>query len=670
MRQHIGREVGWVQLGGGLLFFSSSLSMASGDGRGSLLLHGMYLVLLSLTLWPLRLVLLKGAAAAGSRAHSFRSVWQWWAGAMLAWFMGDLLWTARAVADAGAPELGVDDVAYLAFYPLALHALAHFPGLGETRLERWRIQLDALLAALTVGTVFLWFWPQSGEPGAPLAWLVHVVHIANPIGDLMLLTAVAVLRTPQMNEQSAGVLRTLMLALAVKALADTLHAGAVIANLSILKGLTGALWLSFFGIVSLCAGRGSHALEPSPVNSRAPEIGWLPYASVVLTGMLLLESVFSGNGEASKVVAVGTVALSLSVLLRQALVSQENRRLDRLATEGAAESRLAALVRHSHDIVVVVDAAGLVGYASPSVERILARAPEQLVGLSGFALIHPDDVMAMEQVLNLVLEFPDRSQALVTRARHGDGTWREMEIIATNRLATSSIHGIVLNLRDVTERRELEGKLEWQAFHDPMTGLANRVLFTDRVKHALTRRQRSAHDIGVLFIDLDNFKVVNDTLGHHAGDALLREAARRIAIEVRGADTVARLGGDEFAVLLEEATREQCQQTAERLLVQLTRAFVVEGCEVFTGASIGLTMADIGATYEELVRDADVAMYVAKAEGRGRVVAFHDSMRVEITERLLLEANSQCTTSRRSICIRERSSAPKRSFAGRIPSVA
>lgn len=628
------RHVGWGQIAGGLLFAVGSLVFPPAHVPANIGLAVLYLGVASVTAWPVW-----RAVRSGRLPASTRPAWLWLTGAALVWFLADVAWKVRELGGGEAPVFSLEDVGYLAFYPLALQALASFPGWGSSRHEQWRIQLDALLAALTVGVVLFWIWPLTTSPDIPFAWIVQVVHVANPTGDLMLLTAVAVLRARHTSLPTVRLLRSLMLALAIKALADTLHAGVVIGNLAMLDGLSGALWLSFFGIISLCTEHADRSIEHSGGVPQTLNLRWLPYASVILTGGLLLQSAFAGKPEVTRIMALGTVALSVSVLLRQALVGAENRRLDRLATEGAAESRLAALVRHSHDIVVVVDAEGVVGYASPSVEGILSHDPRGMVGLSGFDMIHADDVDGMKHVLAQVLHHPDRSQAMVTRARHGDGSWREMEIIATNRLATPSIHGIVLNLRDVTERRELEGKLEWQAFHDPMTGLANRVLFTDRVKHALTRRQRSPHDIGVLFIDLDNFKVVNDTLGHHAGDTLLREAARRIASEVRGADTVARLGGDEFAVLLEDASREQCQQTAERLLAQLTKAFMVEGREVFTGGSVGLTMADVGVTYEELVRDADVAMYVAKAEGRGRVVAFHESMRVEMTERLLLEAD-------------------------------
>ena len=624
------RRLGWTQVAGGALFAAVLYFFGAQSTTASLL----FVCVALPTLWQI------WYGWRQRQLHPEHSrAWGWFGLAMIAWFSGDAIVTALSFGNATAAELSIGELGYLGFYPFALRALAALPGLGDSRNERWRAKLDATLAALTVGTLFLWIWPLPNTEGISHAWLVRLVHVANPMGDIMLLTGLVVLSSRQTSSGSLRLVRTLMLALAVKTLADTLHARAVIANATALDGMIGALWLSFYGIMSLAVAE-ERAPKPHTATQRLPlNLSWMPYACVLLAGALLIYVLFSGDIEKARGVAVGAVALSLTVLGRQTLVSAENLRLDRLATTGAAESRLAALVRHSHDVVVVLNAEGTFTYVSPSVERILERDPVDLIGRSGFDVIHPDDVSTMRRMLHRLLESPSRSESVVTRALRGDGSWRELEVIASNRLDTNSIHGIVLNLRDVTERRELEGKLEWQAFHDPMTGLANRILFADRVGHALTRRQRSPYDIGVLFIDLDHFKIVNDTLGHPAGDALLREAARRIASEVRSTDTVARLGGDEFAVLLEDATEEQCRHTAERLLVQLLRAYDVSGREVFSGASIGLTMAEPGVSLDELVRDADVAMYVAKAEGRGRVVTFRASMREEVTDRLALESD-------------------------------
>jgi len=196
---------------------------------------------------------------------------------------------------------------------------------------------------------------------------------------------------------------------------------------------------------------------------------------------------------------------------------------------------------------------------------------------------------------------------------------------------------------DITDRKQLEEKIAHQAFHDPLTGLANRVLFRDRVAHAIARTQRRGSPPAVLFLDLDNFKAVNDSFGHAAGDHLLTEVAGRLGRTLRAAATCARPGGDEFAVLLEDApdgaapgANAAC--VAERLLAAFAPPIVVEGTEVFVGVSVGIAVAAAGDTAEELLRNADLAMYRAKTTGKARYEVFEPTMHAAVRRRLELEA--------------------------------
>src|SRR5262249_48771206 len=158
--------------------------------------------------------------------------------------------------------------------------------------------------------------------------------------------------------------------------------------------------------------------------------------------------------------------------------------------------------------------------------------------------------------------------------RHRDGHMVCVESVGSNMIHVESVRGIVLTFRDVTERRAMEGRLRHQAFHDGLTGLANRSLFEDRVRHALERTRRSRASVAVLFVDLDDFKTVNDSLGHAAGDELLTEVARRVLGLLRAGDTAARLGGDEFAVLLEDAS--SATHVADRIIEALAEPFAVD----------------------------------------------------------------------------------------------
>lgn len=617
------------------MFGVAMLANWPGAEAREMALNVVYLTIGAPTLWALF-----EASRDAEVEEAHRRAWRELMWATACWWIGDAVWAVIAFTTGSRPPLSVADLAYLAFFPLALRALARFPGLGATTAERWRVQMDAVVAAITTGTVFYWISPLESTSQGPWHWLADAVNTAYPLSDIMLLTGAVVLWSRQTNGRSMSIIKLLTAAIGVKTLSDLLYARTVIANEQLVSMITDSGWIGWYGFVTLAAVKArdlTHA--PAPDQSRARRMAWLPYASITLVVVLFIDLIQREQFSPARGVAVGLLALLLVILIRQAIVSGEMNRLDKLAVGLQAESRLVALVNHASDLIMIIDVDSTIRFVSPSVTRILGVTPAQLVGTNGMGLLHIDDTDNAQLMLARLLQHPSAQETFVCRIQHGGGGWRWVEVVCTNHMGTESINGLVINLRDVTERRELEGKLEWQAFHDPMTGLANRVLFADRVGHALERRQRTAMQLGVLFIDLDHFKIVNDTLGHAAGDTLLREAARRIQGAVRAADTVARLGGDEFAVLLEDAAPRECIETGERLLHQLTRAFTIEGREVFTGASIGVTVAEVGASLDDLVRDADVAMYVAKGEGRGRVVVFEASMRDQVAERLHLEAD-------------------------------
>jgi diguanylate cyclase (GGDEF)-like protein len=203
------------------------------------------------------------------------------------------------------------------------------------------------------------------------------------------------------------------------------------------------------------------------------------------------------------------------------------------------------------------------------------------------------------------------------------------------------VEGIVANVQDVTDRKRAEDELRHQAFHDGLTGLANRGLLVDRIEQAVRRAGRRGVDPAVIYLDLDGFKGVNDRYGHDGGDQLLRAVGQRLTATVRSEDTVARLGGDEFAVLIDENHEEAAEATttAERILQALTAPVEVAGHEVRISASLGVAAGSVGCTADELLRNADLAMYQAKGAGKGRVVVYDEAMGSEAGEMVLLEAD-------------------------------
>jgi diguanylate cyclase (GGDEF)-like protein len=206
------------------------------------------------------------------------------------------------------------------------------------------------------------------------------------------------------------------------------------------------------------------------------------------------------------------------------------------------------------------------------------------------------------------------------------------------------VRGIVLNSRDVSERKAFEEQLAHQAFHDPVTGLANRALFGERVRHAVTRARRDHIGLAVIFIDLDDFKTINDSLGHAAGDQVLLEVGKRLATSIRASDTAARFGGDEFAVLLEGVeSAQEAADTAERILEALAVPLAIEHKELVTRASMGISMVagEAPADAEEMIRNADAAMYIAKRDGKGGYRMFEPAMHEGVLARLELRGDLQ-----------------------------
>ncbi|MBW3562177.1 MAG: EAL domain-containing protein [Actinobacteria bacterium] len=305
------------------------------------------------------------------------------------------------------------------------------------------------------------------------------------------------------------------------------------------------------------------------------------------------------------------------------------------------EARFGMLVQHSSDVILIVDDRARITYISPSVERVFGWRAEEVEGMRFLDLVHPEDLPQLTTFAAEVAGEPGLMPLVECRLRAKDGTWRHVESVGNNLLHDPSLRGFVLNTRDVTDRKSLESQLEYRAFHDELTRLANRALFTDRVEHAVARVvDRRAEPIAVLFLDLDGFKNVNDRLGHATGDELLVQVADRLRTCLRDADTAARLGGDEFAVLLEDMADESGPaRVAERILKTLRQPFDVAGTEVTIDASIGIAAATGGETAEDVLRNADIAMYTAKGSGKGRYDIFEPRMHAAVVERLELESD-------------------------------
>ncbi|WP_406839009.1 EAL domain-containing protein [Streptomyces sp. AHU1] len=360
-----------------------------------------------------------------------------------------------------------------------------------------------------------------------------------------------------------------------------------------------------------------------------------PYLAAAVCTLGILYNILNGR-RVDRVVLVTAGLVVLALVVRQGIMLLDNITLTQELAQ--KENHFRSLVQGSSDVIMIAAPNGILRYVSPAAAGVYGRPAEELVGSELASLIHPEDLGC---VVHEVRRFLAASHAeepttrIECRFRSGDGGWLNVE-------STVNRHhgGLIFNSRDVTERVRLQAQLQHNAEHDPLTDLPNRALFTRRVQQALSGRRSTDRGTAVLFIDLDGFKAVNDTIGHQAGDELLVQAARRLQDSVRHGDTAARLGGDEFAALIvgdggrdRTAREQQVRELADRLRIRLSQPYCIDGNDVRVAASIGVGFAEPGLGAGELLRNADLAMYRAKAAGKGRVELYAPQMQQDVVRK-------------------------------------
>lgn len=300
-----------------------------------------------------------------------------------------------------------------------------------------------------------------------------------------------------------------------------------------------------------------------------------------------------------------------------------------------SEQWFRGLVQNSSDVIAVLDETGVFTYVSPASKTVLDAGPEELRGKNFLELVPHDQPTAVEEVRHALMSTSPGSRTIEVILERADGGKRTAEVTVTDLRDDPSVQGLVLNIRDVTDRKNLEEDLRHQVLFDKLTGLGSRVQFTNQVADALENNRRPGSSVAVLFIDLDDFKNINDSLGHAAGDLVLVEISSRLQGRLRLHDTAARFGGDEFAILLSDVYADSdVTLVADRIVEELSRPVELMGQEIRLGVSIGISVDDDGSqSPEDLLRAADVAMYEAKAQGKGRWALFEDQMADQTIER-------------------------------------
>jgi diguanylate cyclase (GGDEF)-like protein/PAS domain S-box-containing protein len=302
----------------------------------------------------------------------------------------------------------------------------------------------------------------------------------------------------------------------------------------------------------------------------------------------------------------------------------------------ASEARFRALVQHSTDVAAIIDVSGTVQHVSRPALDVGGRAIATFTGTNVWDLVHPDDRPATHAVLAEVVAEPGTTRSAEMRIERADGVWRWVEVVATNLIHEPAVAGIVVNVRDITRRKRAEAELYHRAHHDQLTGLPNRSLLLDRMA-----RSSAASSVALLLLDVDEFKLINDTHGHAVGDTLLCMVASRLRDAVRQGDTVARLGGDEFVILCPDIDdAADAAAVAAQVKAAFAPAFdLAPGVRYRLDATVGIAMGEPGVDPARLLADADTAMYATKRRGRGGHGLFDEGVRRAATARRALDAD-------------------------------
>ncbi len=599
---------------------------------------------------------------------------------VVALFITDAIYGWLLLHTGYTPGSGLLEIGWIAFYVLfgaaALHAsmrtISDSPGDAEVRVGAGRLTLLAFASLLAPFAQLIQLWS-----GKKVANLPVILGATITLFVLAIVRMSGLVRRQQQSADREKALRQAGASLVTATNRSAIHDAATQAALS-LAGTAAAIRMceqpdEGEGLVVVASSGGpedatgvAFSLDTlqewklqrlmdrdayvvkmhestlrDPLSMRISEEG-----SVFVAPLFLREELHGLMVVASVEPMPASVADALRALASQVALALESATLTEDLLIQQSEARFASLVKNSTDVVTVIEPDTTVRYASPSSARVFGYEPAELEGMRFADLLGPEDKAKVMGFLMGTGEGEGHTGILEFKIEGKNGEAFHAETLRTSLLHDPNVRGIVLNTRDISERKAFEEQLSHQAFHDSVTNLANRALFTDRVEHAVERQQRDHKPIAVLFMDIDDFKTVNDSLGHAAGDQLLAEVGERLKTTLRAADTAARLGGDEFAILLdldEDGEGVQAADVADRVMQMLEAPFTLEGKEVFVRASVGIAVAEGQEIIlsEEILRNADVAMYMAKERGKGCYQVFEPEMHDTALKRLEMKADLQ-----------------------------
>jgi diguanylate cyclase (GGDEF)-like protein/PAS domain S-box-containing protein len=571
-----------------------------------------------------------------------RQTWTLMAMTQACWIVANTWWaTYELVLDRVVPTPAPPDVFFSAALVFGVGAVVSgIVPVITNRTSGIRLGLDLFLVG---GSMLFIAWATvlsdllegpSTSFGGTVTWLYPAADVAAMTVAFATMTRVD--RRDRLPWLLVGA------AFLVGAHADVMWAWANVDGGFAAGSLVDPLWVLEYALVGIAALTVREHADASPlrvVPSRGESVSaYLPISVAVVVAI-----VQQARGELPQPVVAGGMVIVAVLIVRQVLAISENHSLmrdlevrvhERTAELRASEDHFRSIVQHISDVVVILDEDDEILYQSPSAERILGYGRGELLGRHAGEFLHPEDLVVAAAARDAAVADPGGSQTCAARARGRDGTWRHLEASITSLLDHPEVRGIVLALRDISERVALEERLRFEAHHDALTGLANRALFQVELDELLAGGRQPS----LVLLDLDEFKALNDTSGHDLGDDVLVAVAKRLLRSTRPGDVVARLGGDEFAVVVpDDPEGEAAMAVANRVLESLRQPLTVRDRSVRCLGSVGVATAEPGTTPAVLLSGADVAMYEAKARGKGRVERFSADMRDAVVRRQGLE---------------------------------
>lgn len=578
------------------------------------------------------------ACAAAALRHVGRSrvAWLLIAASALTWSIGEAVWSYYELwLGHQTPFPSPADAGFLGAVPLAAAGIALFAPARRRAVIRLATVLDGLIiggSLLAVSWLAILETIYRHASGSPVA---QAISLAYPVGDVVILTMLLILLAGRVRARNRFRLWLLAGGLLANLLADSGFAYLTTVNAYGPAQPIDTGWVAGYLLIALAGFRGwLIPIDPPQPKELAPSLWqlFLPYVPLTIAVLAsCVDAIITGSVE--RFLFYDLVIVVILVVIRQFMMFFDNTTLnERLQEQAAAlqrrEEHLRSLVEHSSDAASLADGYGVIRFQSASVQRLFAFGPGELVGTRLVDLAHVEDRPALLNCLSDALKASAHPTSVTCRLRHKLGTWTHCEVTVTNLLYLPSVEGLVVNIRDVSDRKELEEKISHQAGHDPLTNLANRAAFRNAMEQAIEHRE-PGRSVTVLIVDVDDFKSINESLGSEVGDQLLAAVGARLEQLIPTGTLVARLRSDEFAVLLLNTTLSAAGLLARTIIRRFDGPFHAGETEIVMHVSVGgAELVDAEETGTDLLRNVDLALRTAKARGRGRYQQYEPGMRI------------------------------------------